>query len=321
MKVFLSWSGETSKAAATALHVWLPTVIQTVRPYMSAESIDKGERWSVDISKQLEETHFGIICITPSNIEAPWVLFEAGALSKSMEKARVSPLLFGVGPTDFTGSPLLQFQLTLFKKEDFAKLLQSINAAAPDNEKLSPEVLNKSFERAWDELESEIARINFSSDKSVAKAKKAEPSSGKLESVLDELLTIARSQMKVLRSPEDVLPPAYLVEIMERARIVSARPDLTRRHPVWSDLRAAVEKALEHISRAETVKEDRELAVKNLEQALGALSYIQNRLYDRADLRPRAKGFWPLSSSRTIREVRRLNDASDVDGSDDSPAP
>ena len=112
--VFLSWSGDSSKGAAQVLRAWLPTVIQSVRPYMSAEDIDKGERWSLDIAKQLEETNFGVICMTPENINAPWVLFEAGALSKSMERSRVSPLLFGLSPSDFSKSPLLQFQLTIF---------------------------------------------------------------------------------------------------------------------------------------------------------------------------------------------------------------
>src|SRR5258708_34410512 len=97
MKVFLSWSGEQSKLAAKALHDWLPTVIQTVRPYMSAENINKGQRWSVDISKQLEETHFGVICMTPENLKAPWVLFEAAPLSKRRVKARGAPLLDGSG--------------------------------------------------------------------------------------------------------------------------------------------------------------------------------------------------------------------------------
>src|SRR5260221_13115017 len=108
MKVFLSWSGEQSKLAAKALHDWLPTVIHTVRPYMSAENINKGQRWSVDISKQLEETDFGVICMTPENLEAPWVLFEAGALLKGREKGHVCPLLFGVGGIDLTDSPLFQ---------------------------------------------------------------------------------------------------------------------------------------------------------------------------------------------------------------------
>src|SRR5215510_4656397 len=108
---------------------------------MSAENIDKGERWSVDIAKQLEECHFGVVCVTPQNKDAPWILFEAGALSKSMEKARVSPLAFGVSASEFTNSPLLQFQFTLFKKDDVRKLLYSMNDAAPESERLSKDIL------------------------------------------------------------------------------------------------------------------------------------------------------------------------------------
>src|SRR5581483_9918227 len=111
-----------------------------------------------------------------------------------------------------TGSPLLQFQLTLFKKDDFVRLLSSINTAAPDGEKLSPEVLTKSFERAWSELESEIGKVNFATAKSLAK--KAKPENDKIEVAIDELLTIARTQMKVLRSPEEVLPIPYLTMAM-----------------------------------------------------------------------------------------------------------
>jgi hypothetical protein len=235
MKVFLSWSGERSKEAALALHGWLPTVIQTVRPYMSAENIDKGERWSVDIAKQLEETHFGIICVTPDNKEAPWILFEAGALSKSMERARVSPLAFGVSASDFTNSPLLQFQFTLFKKEDVRKLLHSINDAAPEAEKLAAEILNRTFDRGWKELEEEVGKINFVSPKSSSAQKPAHPA--KLDNVLDELLTIARSQMKVLRSPELILPRDYLQQVIG----LSQAQDLPgANHEVWNDLEKAV---------------------------------------------------------------------------------
>lgn len=244
MKVFLSWSGKDSQAVAVALHAWLPTVVHTVRPYVSAENIDKGERWSLDIAKQLEDTNFGVIVMTPENIVAPWILFEAGALSKSIERSRVSPLLFELSPSDFANSPLLQFQLTMFKKDDFRKLLNSMNNSAPENEKLSIEVLNKSFNRAWNELEDEIKKIKFSKPSAGVSPSPATPKDDKLDKILEELLTIARTQIKILRSPEEILPVDYLREIVVRARAVSDRiasdnavPEIVLpSHMAWTDL-------------------------------------------------------------------------------------
>lgn len=42
MKVFLSGSGEKSKAAAEAFRRWLPCVLQSVRPWMSDRDIGAG---------------------------------------------------------------------------------------------------------------------------------------------------------------------------------------------------------------------------------------------------------------------------------------
>lgn len=91
MKVFISWSGDLSHAMAQALADWMPNVIQAVKPFLSSEAIQKGARWFEQIGGQLEETHFGVLCLTRSNLNAPWILFEAGALSKQLEIARVAP--------------------------------------------------------------------------------------------------------------------------------------------------------------------------------------------------------------------------------------
>jgi len=281
MKVFLSWSGDQSKLAAKAIHEWLPTVIQTVQPYMSAETINKGERWSLDLSKQLECTHFGVNCVTPDNVAAPWVLFEAGALSKAIDKARVSPLLFGLASSDFTDSPLLQFQHTVFKKEDFGKLLHSLNAAAPDTEKLTKEVLDRSFARAWAELEQEIAKIDFATPKRSGKSKHEKPAEEKIEQVLDELLSIARSQMKLLRSPEDMLPAGYLRKVLDdmvgpnpwRERLRSLRPD-------WENINAVTEQITEALAVAGPLEADAKLQIQRTVMYLNnIIGSLRNRLY------------------------------------------
>ena len=65
MKVFLSWSGVKSQKIAIILRDWIPSVIQSVVPYVSSEDIDKGARWSGEIAKELDDCAFGILC-TPS---------------------------------------------------------------------------------------------------------------------------------------------------------------------------------------------------------------------------------------------------------------
>ena len=120
MKVFISWSGNISWKVAVIFRDWLPSVIQSVEPYVSSEDIDKGARWSTDIAKELEDSTFGILCVTKENLEAPWLSFEAGALSKTMEKSFVTPFLFDIKRSEVQG-PILQFQSTIFQKEDIKK--------------------------------------------------------------------------------------------------------------------------------------------------------------------------------------------------------
>lgn len=58
---------------------------------MSATDIDKGTRWREEVGTALDTMKAGIICLTPENLSAEWLLFEAGALSKTRDlKTRVS---------------------------------------------------------------------------------------------------------------------------------------------------------------------------------------------------------------------------------------
>src|SRR5438105_9228565 len=107
MRVFISWSGEAAHAVAELLDRWLPNVIQSVEPWLSSEDIDKGSIWSSDINEALS-TSIGVLCVTKENKDAPWLLFEAGGLSKGLTKARVCPLLIDLASKELQ-PPLSQF--------------------------------------------------------------------------------------------------------------------------------------------------------------------------------------------------------------------
>lgn len=156
MKLFISWSGIRSKAIAKALHDWIPHVIQAVRPFMSEEDIQKGSRWAVEIAAQLKDARVGLICLTPENLEAPWILFEAGALSNKLGDL-VCTYLFQLQPTDVL-EPLGQFHATKAEKEDTRKLMHSINQTL-DNGTLPVVQLDETFEIWWPKLEVALASV------------------------------------------------------------------------------------------------------------------------------------------------------------------
>jgi hypothetical protein len=192
MKVFLSWSGPLSFKIATELRDWLPLVIQTLEPYVSSEDIDKGARWGIDIAKELEASTFGILCVTPENMEAPWLNFEAGALSKALEKSRVTPFLVGMRPAQLAG-PLIQFQATVAQKEDVWKLVKSLNDQFEDT-RLDEAKLRRGFEKFWSDLEAGIA----AAIKNHSEASKEKPVRRDPAETSEEILELIRAQHRMI---------------------------------------------------------------------------------------------------------------------------
>jgi hypothetical protein len=158
MLVFLSWSGARSKALADFMEPWLGEVIQSLEPWVSSR-IEKGTRWAGEVSATLERCKAGIILLTPENQRAPWLLFEAGAISK-VKGAYVCTLLLGLAPSDVE-APLNQFQSTTFEKDDLRKLLQTLNAAAlaSGERSLPDDKLNAIFENNWPRLGERVEAI------------------------------------------------------------------------------------------------------------------------------------------------------------------
>ncbi|MGA3213297.1 MAG: TIR domain-containing protein [Terriglobales bacterium] len=195
-EVFISWSGPKSLAAAKVLWDWLPNVVQALKPWLSGEDLAKGVRWSPEIAKRLQGAAAGIICVTPSNRRAEWLLFEAGALSRTIGTALVCPVLFDLGPSDVEG-PLAQFQLTRTTKDDISKLVKSLNSVLGEF-RLEDARVERVFEVWWPRLEEgfrsllpETARIE------VARSER---------DILEEVLEIARN----LERAQELTRNAYL---------------------------------------------------------------------------------------------------------------
>ena len=196
MQLFIVWSGRTSEAIATALRDWLPDVINSIQPFASLVDMDAGSRWRTEVGTKLKEADFGIVCLTPSNLNSRWLNFEAGAISKALDEARVIPLLHDLANSDVRG-PLAQFQMKMLDKRGVFETLATINKALVDS--LPQARLERSFEVWWPSLEEKLSRLP-SSDTDDAETGK--PEDAKIVDILDELLTTTRAiDRQINRSP------------------------------------------------------------------------------------------------------------------------
>ena len=184
MHIFLSWSGERSRLVAEVLRGWLPAVIQAARPYFSPDDIQKGARWNAEIAKELEQSKVGIICVTAQNLTAPWLMFEAGALAKSLDRTRVVPLLIDLESSDLSG-PLSQFQASRFDQSDVKKIICVVNDQLGDAA-LEDSVLDTVFEKWWPDLQQKISAALDASNV------QGELPSRRDRDVLDEILGLVR---------------------------------------------------------------------------------------------------------------------------------
>ncbi len=196
MKVFISWSGQLSKNLAETIRQWLPAVLQAVKPYYSPDDISKGVRWNNDVANELAESKIGILCITRDNFEAPWIMFEAGALSKNLENSKVCPILFELDPTDVQG-PLVQFQSAKFSKDEMKRVIKMINSELENS--LSIDVLDSVFEMWWPKLKEKVDILI----KEALTGNKNEIRSQK--EMIEEILSLTRSyQFSKRRSSTEV---------------------------------------------------------------------------------------------------------------------
>lgn len=198
MRVFISWSGLRSRQVAEALSDWISDVIQQAKTWTSADNIGAGARWSREVDEQLSGTDFGIVCLNRENLTAPWVLFEAGALAKKVEEARLVPYLMDdMNPGDLE-PPLGQFQALRWDKQGTRQLINSLNEALQNP--LSDERVERIFEDLWPRLERELQNVDEPGELPEVKRPP--------EDMIRETLDIVRGLARQFDAQTTYLPPS-----------------------------------------------------------------------------------------------------------------
>ncbi|MFB7422588.1 toll/interleukin-1 receptor domain-containing protein [Streptomyces hydrogenans] len=210
MKMFISWSTPHAQAVAEALRKWLKDMIHAIDPFVSSMDIAKGERGLAVIARELEGTSHGIICVNRANQNAPWLNFEAGSISKQVEKSRVFPVLIDLPGSDLQG-PLREFQYTeLFIEREMLRLAESIWETCPESN-ISLDHLQRNFHRLWPELMETLKPVR----ETPSMTEPVPPPGGRTaEDKLDELLGLARQNQRRIDSLEAARmfpPPSRLI--------------------------------------------------------------------------------------------------------------
>lgn len=104
--------------------------MQAVEPWISTH-IDKGLVWDNEISRNLNESRIGILCLTSDNLDSTYLHYEAGAIS-NVENAIVCTFLFDIESIDIK-QPLSRFQNTRNNEADILALLRTINSKLKEN--------------------------------------------------------------------------------------------------------------------------------------------------------------------------------------------
>jgi hypothetical protein len=200
MEIFISWSGEPSGKIARSLERFLGDVIQGLEPFISF-GIEKGTRWRDEIGKRLERCKYGVVVLTKENMQSPWLVFEAGALSRDVASGRVMTVLAGLNNSDVEG-PLGQFQHTGIRRDEILGLVCAINNLLTDGGQLSDERLGRAFDRSWPDLEKEVAEaLSATADTAPAATRSAESMAAETLELVRELVRRANNGF-----PDSLMP-------------------------------------------------------------------------------------------------------------------
>jgi TIR domain len=172
MRIFISWSGASSQKIATILKWYLEKYILTLTCFVSSENIRKGNKWRDEIDAQLTSADMGIVCFVPSNVEAPWIVYESGVLE--FRGKPVMGIAFEKMSKSQIKGPISDLQHSDFTEAEFLRILEDIvknsrgDSVLGDNNSAERADIRKLMDQFWNDMSIEIRQV-FAAKRAPAK--------------------------------------------------------------------------------------------------------------------------------------------------------
>ena len=123
MKVWIVWSGKTSKEVASILKSWFPLMNRCIETFFSAEDISEAMIRHDEFTRNVVECDCALFCLTSDNIHSPWLYYELGMLHNMKN---VILLLFDV-PFYRLDGPFRNFQAETFDEDSLWRITSFLN--------------------------------------------------------------------------------------------------------------------------------------------------------------------------------------------------
>lgn len=159
MHIFVSWSKDTSRAAALYLREFIKEFFKskTLDIYVSSDRIVAGENWFDNIKDAISKSSLCILILTDDNEFSRWIYFEAGAIAFNTKATNIIPLLLSSKQLD-PGSPLRAYQNISNNREGIKKLLLDIKRVG-NLKGVTADEFNGRFDSLYPKLEGEFNSI------------------------------------------------------------------------------------------------------------------------------------------------------------------
>jgi hypothetical protein len=122
-----------------------------------SEDIQPGSYWNTVLLSELSTANICLVCVTPENKDSRWLNFEAGAIARSIDEAKVVPVLHQISVREL-GYPLALFQCRQLDETGMLGIVRTL-AQFDNRSAMQESVLLDAFNDTWPGLAAEVSDI------------------------------------------------------------------------------------------------------------------------------------------------------------------